>query len=46
VASLAAQLARRVDPDYAPRVAPEIMTASESMTMIASGGGESTIIFD
>ena len=26
VASLAAQLARRVDPDYAPRVAPEIMT--------------------
>ena len=39
VASLAAQLARRVDPDYAPRVAPEITTASESMTMIASGGG-------
>ena len=39
VASLAAQLARRVDPDYAPRVAPEITTASESMTMIASGEG-------
>ena len=33
VASLAAQLARRVDPDYAPRVAPEITT------MVASGGG-------
>ena len=33
VASLAAQLARRVDPDYAPRVAPEIAT------MTASGGG-------
>jgi hypothetical protein len=33
VASLAAQLARRVDPDYAPRVAPEITTA------IASSGG-------
>ena len=33
VASLAAQLARRVDPDYAPRVAPEIATA------IASDGG-------
>ena len=37
VASLAAQLARRVDPDYAPRVAPE--TATEISTMIASGGG-------
>ena len=35
VASLAAQLARRVDPDYAPRVAPE--TAPEITTMIASG---------
>jgi len=33
VASLAAQLARRVDPDYAPRVAPE------DTTMIASDGG-------
>ena len=35
VASLAAQLARRVDPDYAPRVAPE--TATGITTMIASG---------
>ena len=34
MASLAAQLARRVDPDYAPRVAPE--TATEIPTMIAS----------
>ena len=33
VASLAAQLARRLDPDYAPRVAPE------DTTMIASDGG-------
>ena len=33
VASLAAQLARRVDPDYAPRVAPEIAMVT------ASGGG-------
>ena len=38
VASLAAQLARRVDPDYAPRVAPEITPAPE-IPMIASGGG-------
>ena len=37
VASLAAQLARRVDPDYTPRVAPEITPAPEIMTMIASG---------
>ena len=37
VASLAAQLARRVDPDYAPRVAPE--TATGITTMIASIGG-------
>ena len=34
VASLAAQLARRVDPDYAPRAAPE--TATAIMTGIAS----------
>ena len=40
VASLAAQLARRVDPDYAPRVAPE--TAPEITTMIASGEGISS----
>ena len=33
VASLAAQLARRVDPDYAPRGAPE------DAAMVASGGG-------
>ena len=39
VASLAAQLARRVDPDYAPRVAPEIKPAPGSTTMIASDGG-------
>jgi len=34
VASLAAQLARRVDPDYAPRVAPE------TTATLASDGGE------
>ena len=39
VASLAAQLARRVDPDYAPRVAPEIKPTPGSTTIIASGGG-------
>ena len=37
VASLAAQLARRVDPDYAPRVPPRV--APEITTVIASGGG-------
>ena len=40
VASLAAQLARRVDPDYAPRVAPE--TATGLTTMIVSGAGLSS----
>ena len=33
VASLAAQLARRVEPDYAPKAAPE------TATMVACGGG-------
>jgi hypothetical protein len=38
VASLAAQLARRVDPDYAPRVAPETTTGTAAgiTPMIAS----------
>ena len=39
VASLAAQLARRVDPDYAPRVAPEITTMIASGVGISANGG-------